>query len=159
MRFADVLLMAAEAEAEVGSLAKATEYVNRIRTRAANPEGFVHQFKDLTKLDLGFSDIPAANYVIGTYPTFADKATAQKAIRFERKLELAMEGHRFFDLVRWGTAEAEINAFLAFEGAKRVACLGGAHFDAKNKYMPIPEYAINQSFVEGVATLVQNPGY
>jgi hypothetical protein len=159
MRFADVLLMAAEAEAEVGSLAKAADYVNMIRTRAANPEGFVYKFKDDTKPADGFSTVPAANYVITTYPAFADKATALKAIHFERKLELAMEGHRFFDLVRWGTAEAEINAFLAFEGAKRVACLGGTTFTAKNKYMPIPEYAINQSFVDGVATLAQNPGY
>ena len=77
VRFADVLLFAAEVEAEQGNLDKATEYVNRVRERAANPDGFV-------KTDAGD---PAANYVVGLYPTFASQADALTAIRFERKLE------------------------------------------------------------------------
>ncbi|MEI9909249.1 MAG: RagB/SusD family nutrient uptake outer membrane protein [Bacteroidota bacterium] len=84
MRFADVLLMAAEAEIEVGSLATARTYINRVRTRAAASP----------VLNGG---VDAANYVISIYPVdFADKAEARTAVRFERKLELGMEGHRFF---------------------------------------------------------------
>ena len=91
IRFADVLLLAAEVEAELNNLAAATELVNRVRTRAANEDGFV-------KLEDGSN---AANYSVGMYPTFASQADALTAIRFERKLELAMEGHRMFDLARW----------------------------------------------------------
>jgi hypothetical protein len=106
IRFADVLLMAAEAEIEVGSLAKAQEYINRVRARASNPEGFVE-------------DAPA-NYLINIYTMpFADQVTARKAVQFERRLELAMEGHRFFDLVRWGIADVVLNAYVANEQLRR----------------------------------------
>jgi starch-binding outer membrane protein, SusD/RagB family len=87
MRFADLLLMAAEAEIEVGSLAKATEYVNMVRTRAANPDDFVNVDGD-----------PEANYVISNYATFASKEEATKAVQHERLMELAMEGHRSMTL-------------------------------------------------------------
>ena len=60
IRFADVLLMAAEAEVELGNLEKAREYVNLVRTRAANPAGFVMN-----------GAAPAANYVINTYAYLA----------------------------------------------------------------------------------------
>jgi hypothetical protein len=160
MRFADIILLAAECEAQVGTLLKATSYVNQIRTRAQNPNGFVFTYKTDTKPSDGFTTTPAANYSIGLYiATFASKDEALKAIRFERKLELAMEGHRFFDLVRWGIAETEINAFLAFESVRRPASLAGAKFNAKNVYMPIPEYAMNQSVKDGQFTLKQNTGY
>ncbi|MEZ4848685.1 MAG: RagB/SusD family nutrient uptake outer membrane protein [Bacteroidia bacterium] len=91
VRFADVLLLAAEVKAELGKLDEALNLTNMVRERAANPDGFV-------KDDNGD---PAANYVITKYSSFASQAAALKAIRFERKLELAMEGHRMFDLVRW----------------------------------------------------------
>jgi hypothetical protein len=60
---------------------------------------------------------PAANYKVSPYPggAFASKDFALKAIYFERKIELAMEGHRFFDLVRWGIADTELNAYIAFK--------------------------------------------
>ena len=67
IRFADVLLWAAECEVEVGSLAKAEEYVNIVRARAANPAGMVHTYIDPTKPTGGFTDIPAANYKVGNY--------------------------------------------------------------------------------------------
>jgi tetratricopeptide (TPR) repeat protein len=149
MRFADVLLMAAEAEAEVGSLARALDYVNQVRRRAANPAGFV-------KNPDGSN---AANYKIGEYSSFPSKEFAIRAIRFERRLELAMEGHRFFDLVRWGIAAENINEYFRVEQTKR-QYLRGARFTAgKNEYFPIPEQAIVRSLKDGQPTLKQNPGY
>ena len=94
IRFADVLLMAAEAEVEAGSLTKALEYVNLVRARAANTASWV-------KNPDGSN---AANYEISLYDSFASKDFANKAIRLERKLELSGEGHRFFDQVRTGNA-------------------------------------------------------
>ncbi|MCY7351708.1 MAG: RagB/SusD family nutrient uptake outer membrane protein, partial [Cytophagaceae bacterium] len=119
MRYADVLLMAAECEIEVGSLTKALDYTNLVRKRAANPASFVTR-----------AGAPAANYKIVEYPasTFASKASATTALRFERRLELGDEGHRFFDLVRWGVAAPVINAYLAYEGIKLPTTLGGATF-------------------------------
>ncbi len=149
MRFADVLLMAAEAEAEAGTLAKATEYVNRVRQRASNPATWVKN---------GANN--AANYVIGTYPVFADKDYARAAIRMERKLELGMEGHRFFDLVRWGIAEQEIDRMLANEKLKLAAVYGNADFvSPKHLYFPIPQRQIDLQQEGGQSTLEQNPDY
>ncbi|MBD0288418.1 MAG: RagB/SusD family nutrient uptake outer membrane protein [Flavisolibacter sp.] len=149
IRFADVLLMAAEAEIEVGSLAKATEYVNRVRARAAASP---------VKLDNGAN---AANYLVNPYPPFTSKEVARKAVRFERKLELAMEGHRFFDLNRWGiTAEYINNEYLAKERVRRASALGGATFQKnQDEYQPIPDFARTQSIKGGQPTLKQNPGY
>jgi len=149
IRYADVLLMAAEAEVELGNLEKARSYVNQVRKRASNPDGFV---KD--------GAAPAANYVIGTYDAvWTDAATARKAVRFERRLELGMEGHRFFDLVRWGEAASTKAAYFSKEKAKRTY-LGGASFTAgKNEIFPIPAKAITQSAKDGTPTLKQNAGY
>jgi hypothetical protein len=149
MRFADVLLMAAEAEVEAGSLEKARAYVNRIRTRAN-----ASHVKDGSGND-------AANYNIKTYDTpWTDKAVARTAVRFERKLELGMEGHRFFDLVRWGIADQAINAFLAYEKTKIPAGYGSATFTkGKNEYYPIPQRQIDLETSGGVSALKQNPGY
>jgi len=148
MRFADVLLMAAEAEIDGGgTLEKAREYVNLVRARAAKPSTFV----------------PGANatYVIGVYALpFLDATTAKNAVRFERKLELAMEGHRFFDLVRWGIADVAINAFLAYEKPKLSAGYGSATFTkGKHEYFPIPQRQIDLQASGGTPTLTQNPGY
>ncbi len=147
IRYADVLLMAAECEIEVGSLETARKYVNMVRTRAANKTSWV------TK-----NGAPAANYVIGTYDAvWSDKALARTAVRFERKLELSGEGHRFFDLVRWGIAEPTINAYLTYEGKKLVTALGSAKFTAnKNEYLPIPQGQID---LQGADVLKQNPNY
>jgi hypothetical protein len=135
MRYADLLLMAAETEVEVGSLEKALEYVNQVRRRAANPD-------DVVKSAAG---TPEAAYSIAEYPAFADKATATAAVRTERLLELALEGHRFFDLVRWEIAAPVLNAFITRESVARPH-LSGATFDApQDNYLPIPEYVINQS--------------
>ena len=149
IRFADVLLWAAEAEVEAGSLENARALVNQVRARAANPAGFV---KD--------GAVNAANYKVGLYTTqWTDKVAARKAVHFERKLELAMEGHRFFDLVRWGEAAATLNSYLNYEKTKR-SYLNGATFTAGvDEYFPIPQAQIDRSVENGVSTLKQNPGY
>jgi hypothetical protein len=85
---------------------------------------------------------------------------ARNAVRFERKLELAMEGHRFFDLVRWGIADVAINAFLAYERPKLSAAYGAATFvKGKHEYFPIPQRQIDLSSSGGTSTLTQNPGF
>ena len=148
IRFADVLLMAAEAEIEAGSLTKARELTNLVRARAANKAHWVK------KAD----GTPAANYVISLYPesAFASKASANEVVRMERKLELSGEGHRFFDLVRWGIAEPVLNAYLRNEAKILVTKFGGAKFTAGNdEYYPIPQREID---LQGTV-LKQNPGY
>jgi hypothetical protein len=144
IRYADLILMAAECEVEVGSLTKAQDYVNLVRERAA---------KSSTVMD---GSKPAANYNISTYSgTWTDKAVARTAVRFERQLELAMEGHRFYDLVRYGTADVVINAFTAKESKIRTHLAGSTFRKGKDEYLPIPEFVINQSG----GTIKQNPGY
>lgn len=149
MRFADVLLMAAEAEVEVGSLANALNYVNQVRARAAKPETWV-------KTAGGAN---AANYVINLYPDFTSQEQARRAVRVERLLELGMEGHRFFDLVRWGIAEEEINTLLPYEKTKLSAAYGTGQFQQKHNYFPIPQRQIDLQQESGTSTLQQNEGY
>lgn len=148
IRFADVLLMAAEAEIEAGSLDKALGYINQVRARAANSAHWV-------KNPDGSN---AANYDIALYSSFPSKDFATKALRMERKLELSGEGHRFFDLVRWGTAADELNKYLPYEAAQGlVTKFGGARFTAgKNEYYPIPQTQID---IQGSDVLSQNSGY
>jgi len=149
MRFADVLLLAAEAEIEVGSLVVAQQYINRVRARAAS----------VTVMN---GAAPAANYLVSQYVVpFADKTAARTAVRFERKIELGMEGHRFFDLVRWGIADVVMNTeYFPKEVVRRASALAGSVFTKnKHEYLPIPEFAITTSIKDGKPTLKQNPGY
>ena len=151
MRFADVLLMAADAEIEEGSVDIARTYINLVRARAAKfaPSNTAPYYQDA-------SASTYANYNVGQYTTpFADKAAAMKALRFERKLELGMEGHRFFDLVRWGIAATELNAYLTAEAARRPTTLAGTQFKAgTHEYYPIPSAVITN-----IPGIKQNPGY
>ena len=96
------------------------------------------------------------NYKIEPYTAaWPDRAFARKAIYFERKLELAMEGHRFFDLVRWGIAAPTLNAYINYE-KKWIPYFAGASFTAdKNEVFPIPLPQINLSN----GTLKQNKNY
>lgn len=170
IRFADVLLWAAEVEVEVGSLAKAEEYVNQVRARAANPEGWVKTYIDSSDPMAGFTDTPAANYKVGLYTgQFAAQGQefARKAVRFERKLELAMEHHRFFDLQRYdngtGYMADLLNAYIQHETSipnYNFYYMNGAEFtEGQDEIYPIPQAQIDLSVQNEEATLTQNPGY
>ncbi len=150
IRYSHILLMLAECEIEVGSLEKARELVNQVRKRAANPEGFV----------VASDGKPAANYVIKEYTApWTDKTVARDATRFETRIELAMEGHRYFDLVRWGIADVTLNAYYAKEKDKRAYFNGVTFVKGRHEYYPIPLQEILNSKLAGKEVLVQNPGY
>ncbi|MDC6352729.1 RagB/SusD family nutrient uptake outer membrane protein [Zeaxanthinibacter sp. PT1] len=146
MRYADLLLMAAEVAVENGDLTKALDYVNQVRNRA----------KNMTYVQDASGTAPAANYQVEPYASFPDQAFARKAVRFERRLELAMEGHRLFDLRRWGVAESVINEYIANE-ARTIGNFGqkANPYQPKMDLLPIPINAIDLS--GGV--LSQNPGF
>ncbi len=98
IRYADLLLLLAECRIETGDLEGARVNINLVRARAANREGFVKESDGVTD---------AARYEIKEYPSgypFDSKENARLALMMERKLELGMEGHRWFDLNRWGIA-------------------------------------------------------
>nr|WP_121273543.1 RagB/SusD family nutrient uptake outer membrane protein [Pedobacter schmidteae] len=163
IRFADVLLMAAECEAQAGSLSKAEDYVNLVRARAANPVTWLYKYKDDANPSAGFSNVPAANYKINQYPAgdfvAKGKEGALKAIYYERKIELAMEGHRFFDLVRWGIAEQELTAYFSYQGQFTSDVRKGKFVKGKHDYYPIPQRQIDLSQSQNAPVLKQNPGY
>jgi hypothetical protein len=140
IRYAELLLLIAECEIEAGSLDNARALINQVRTRAANPDGFVMD-----------GNVPAANYVINTYPAtgapFDTKDNARKALYMERKLELGQEGHRWFDLNRWGITLAELTKVLAYEktmpwGDKLYL---GASLGPEDASFPIPQRQIDLS--------------
>ncbi|PSL49927.1 putative outer membrane starch-binding protein [Chitinophaga niastensis] len=161
IRLADVILMAAECHAQTGDLLGATNYVNQIRNRIINhPASWLHKYNVDTLPLAGFDPTKmAANYKISVYPTFPDATFALKAIYFERKLELATEGHRFFDLVRWGIADQALNAYLTYESAITGDLKGGLFTKGKNEYFPIPQRQIDLTIQGGQKVLVQNPNY
>ncbi len=162
MRYGMVLLWLAEAEVELGNLERARALVNMIRERAANPDYFVPRAiqgssrNDFTLVE----DEPAANYVISTYDEpWSDPETARKAVRMETRLEFAMEGHRFFDLQRWGVAAEVLNEYLRVESTRRSYLAGFSFRENRNEFYPIPLEAIERSFRDGSPTLTQDPNY
>lgn len=143
IRYADVLLWKAEALIQLNRWDEALPLINQVRNRAAA--------STQRPIDAGATDI----YAISPYSSFPSKDYAFKALMFERRLEFAMEGHRWYDLVRWGIAEETLNAYLAEEKTKR-DFLANAQFTAgRDEYYPIPQREID--FTGGL--YVQNPGY
>ena len=172
IRFADIILWAAECEAEVGSLDKAQEYVNQIRNRAADPTGWVYKDATYSAATSKYSPqtTPADNYKINPYPagafTAGGKDYARKAIRFERRLELAMEGHRFFDLQRWdngtGYMANTLNTYQSVEKLRKSFFYVNptAQFTkGVNEFYPLPQAQIDIQNSGGKISLKQNPGY
>ncbi len=157
LKMSSVILWLAECEVELGNLQAGEDYVNMIRNRAKK----------------GTVQDASVTYVVNPYPagTFVAKGAdyARNAYRMENRLEFAMEGHRFFDLVRWGIAEKYLNKYLKEESVDGTDLSGrkynkrgylvGKTFTTKNAYFPLPNDEILNSQLNGKATLTQNPGY
>ena len=151
LRYSDVMLMRAEALIETGQLAEARTIINDIRQRAKNSVAKHIQYAD-------------DQCEIALYPTtyFNDKETARKCLQWERRLELAMENGRYFDLRRWGIASKTLNAYFeteqhdVYDGQTYAQYLKDAHYTAgKNEFYPVP---YNQLYyVPGLYS--QNKGY
>lgn len=161
MRLGHVILWYAEALVETGNLEEARRQVNKLRERAANPAGFVKKaVQGATRTEFTALDEPAANYNVKPYTAPWTSATvARQAVRYETRLETAMEGHRFFDLQRWGVMDAVLNDYVSRESKYRIYLQGRRFTSPKNQYYPIPEEAINRSFVDGSPSLTQDPNY
>jgi starch-binding outer membrane protein, SusD/RagB family len=140
VRYADVLLWKAEALIQLDRYEEALPIINRLRTRAANSTGMLNN---------------ASIYNIKPYSSFASKEEAFNALRWERRLELGLEGHRFFDLVRWGVAKETLDAYFDVERTRKPYLEEAAFTKGKHEYLPIPNQQINLS--GGI--YVQNPGY
>jgi hypothetical protein len=179
IRYAHVLLWRAEVAAWEGDYPTVLNYVNQIRTRAGHQvvmgkvsitrlppseypwgAGQPTAYGDPANTVIDWSK-PAANYLIGTYTSFASKDEAMRAVQWELRLEFATEGMRFFDLRRWDKATvgrvdmtATLNSFARADERIRDA-MKWAIFTEKAKYMPVPQTQIDLQ--PGV--LVQNPGY
>ena len=170
IRYADILLLYAEALIETGNYAEAGKYINQVRARAANaylaaveydedgnilgPGASEYELDDLVNGTKGTD--AAGNYRIGLYPDsqFADVQGATQALRFERHIELALEGHRWFDLARWGTAEDALTGFLNYEQV-HISKYSGRKYPSNLYTLPIPDAQIKT--MEGV--LVQNENW
>lgn len=154
IQYNDVLLMKAEALIELGQHADAMPIINQIRQRAANSTGWVTYPAGHAKAGQGFS-----NYKINLYDGVNlpwTQENARTALRWERRLEFAMESPRFHDLVRWGIAAETLNGYIAIEKGRGHAYLNTAVFTkGRDEYLPIPQDQIN--LVDGLYT--QNPGY
>ena len=150
-RYSDVMLMRAEALIEIGQLGEARTIINDIRQRAKNSVAKHIQYA-------------ADQCEIALYPDtyFKDKETARKCLQWERRLELAMENGRYFDLRRWGIASKTLNAYFetekndVYDGQTYAQYLKDAHYTpGKNEFYPVP---YNQLYyVPGLYS--QNKGY
>jgi starch-binding outer membrane protein, SusD/RagB family len=136
IKYSDVLLMRAEAEINLGDAASGVGFINQVRTRAAKPVNIV-------KTAAG---TPGANYKIGTYPSTLSVTDAMKALKLERRLELCLEGQRFYDLARWGDAATVLNNYFQAEGNLRPWLKSGNFIKNKHEYLPIPQTEIDKSF-------------
>lgn len=135
IRYADVLLMYAEACCESGDLPSAKSALKEVRNRA------------------GLSQFPYTAVIQGQTVTFNDnQEDLRKAIRHERRVELAMEGHRWFDLTRWGIAKETMDTYMAGE-TEEAKELYGTFQKGKHELFPIPSKEIDLSGIE------QNPNW
>ncbi|MCR5819060.1 MAG: RagB/SusD family nutrient uptake outer membrane protein [Prevotella sp.] len=129
-RYADVLLMRAEALAQLNNTAEAVIFVNQVRDRAISMM--------TNSVVAGYPNKYGIHYAVGKYNGIYSKDEMMKIVKMERRLELAMESERFFDLVRWGDAATVLNKYYSDESQK-MSFLNGSSFTAnKNEYLPIP---------------------
>jgi hypothetical protein len=164
-RYADLLLLLAEAEVEAGSMENARTIVNEIRARAGVAAQGPGTDRATIAVPIDDPSITWADYRIGLYTTaWTDQTFARQAVRYERRLELAMEGQRLFDLRRWGTADVVINGYLdgvggGDERTRRLHLADAETFSARHFLYPIPDIQIELSRVGGTEMLQQNTGW
>ncbi|HZO18696.1 MAG TPA: RagB/SusD family nutrient uptake outer membrane protein, partial [Gemmatimonadaceae bacterium] len=158
-RYADLLLMLAEAEVEAGTLPNALALVNRVRARAAVRAQGPGTARANIAVPINDPSITWAVYRVGQYPAFPTQAYARTAVRYERRLELAMEGQRFFDLKRWQIADQVLNEYVAIEKTRRPYLTAAQTFAARHYLYPIPAIQIELSKVDGQERLTQNTGW
>ena len=178
-RYADLLLLDAEAKVETGDLAGALALVNQVRARAgvaaqgcgAGSSNAALRVRyplctndDRMAVPINDPSIAWATYKVSPYPPFPDQATGRNAVRIERRLELAMEGQRLFDLRRYGGAYATqvLTAYLTAEEtpARRPYKTAQTPYATPlYDFYPIPTVEIDLSVVGGVKRLTQNPGW
>ena len=127
-RYADVLLMRAEAYAQLDKSTEAIQIVNEIRKRASGSVKMINNYPS----DYGVS------LKVGQYSDSYSKEKTIQIVKMERRLELAMESERFFDLVRWGEAAAVINKYFSTESLIRAHLKGARFTENKDEYLPIP---------------------
>jgi starch-binding outer membrane protein, SusD/RagB family len=163
-RYADLLLLLAEAEVKAGSLENARTLVNQVRTRAAAKAQGLGTAEANIAVPINDPSITWAKYVVGTYPSFPSQAYAEEAVRAERKIELALEGQRFFDLKRWGILETTLNGYINGVGGgaekdRRGYLASAAAVQARHYNFPIPATQLQLSTVNGEIRVPQNTGW
>ncbi len=149
LRVADVMLFKAEALIELNRQNEALPLINELRNRAANSTA-----KLVNKDGAAQANYNVKPYVPGVNVTWTQE-NARKALRFERRLEMALEGSRFFDLIRWGVAEPVMNSYLNTEKTKRDFLKDARFTKSRDEYLPVPQ---NQIFWSE-NKYIQNPGY
>jgi len=167
IRYADVLLMLAEAEVELGNLERARALVNMVRARANG----CAQGPGTSAADVLVSpDDPSitwATYTVGEYTdAWTSAGAARDAVRLERRIELAQEGHRMYDLRRWGILAQTMNAYFAANNArsdddpsKRRYLSEAFTVEDKHNVFPLPGVQVDLSEIDGTPMLQQNPGF
>jgi hypothetical protein len=159
-RYSHILLWRAECAVEDGELDKARELVNMIRSRVKTSTP-VMGLSSPGNFSSGTPAVdwekPAANYKTEPYPAghaaFASQDQARKAVRLEIQLEFATEGHRFFDLRRWGIDVDVLTDFIQRDLQFR-DFMRGAKYSEKRRYWPIP-----QAQLDIQPSLKQDPDY
>ncbi|HWS68722.1 MAG TPA: RagB/SusD family nutrient uptake outer membrane protein [Steroidobacteraceae bacterium] len=146
MRYADLELFKAEALVELNQGDLGLSIINALRARAAASTANLNTNPNAAAVFL---------YNVKPYPAFPDQATARKALRNERRLEMGLEGFRFFDLVRWGVAKQTLDQYFADESLRRPYLTAASFTAGRDEYLPIPQVQVNLSG----GLYVQNPGY
>jgi hypothetical protein len=161
-RLAHILLWRAEVAVEENQLEDARLLVNQIRNRAKTSTPVMGLCSSTS--NLGSSPVvdytkPAANYLVEPYPAgataFATQAEARKAVRMEIQLEFATEGHRFFDLRRWGIANTVLSDYIIRDSQFRSFMNGAVYNPTQDDYWPIPQDQVDLQ--AGIIT--QDPAY
>ena len=156
IRFADILLMRAECAIHENDLATALTLINKVRARAAN--SFVENAAAGKVLDDQVNGRTVAgaagNYRIGLYTGFANADEATTALKREMRAEFGMEGHRWFDIARWGEAAKVLNAYREFEGQFFPGKFGNVYNENWVTF-PIPITTIQA----GMGHIAQNPNW